>query len=49
MTSGNVRTNKSSVTFTVSSVSHGSLFYDAAANADLDGESNGTAITVSRP
>jgi serine protease AprX len=35
--------------FTVSGVTHGSLTYDATANSDPDGDSNGTSITVNRP
>ncbi len=38
----------SSATFTVEFVTHGSLTYDAGANHDVDGSSNGTGITVSR-
>ncbi|MEJ2746651.1 MAG: hypothetical protein P8183_01835, partial [Anaerolineae bacterium] len=49
VTSNKIRKNKSSVTFTVSNVSHATLSYDAAANSDPDGDSNGTAITVLKP
>jgi hypothetical protein len=38
-----------STTFTVESVSHASLSYQAGDNHDPDGDSDGTAITVSRP
>lgn len=48
ITSGNINNNQSSATFTVSSVSHGSLSYDAGANHDPDGDSNGTTIIISR-
>lgn len=41
--------NKSSVTFTISNISHATLTYDPAANNDPDGDSNGTAITVRKP
>ncbi len=44
-----IRKNKSSVTFTVSNISHAILSYDAAANSDPDGDSNGSAITVLKP
>ena len=36
------------VTFTVGSISHSTLTYDATQNEDSDGDSNGTAITVPR-
>jgi hypothetical protein len=49
VTSGNVRNNKGSVTFTVSNVSHATLAYDPTANSDPDGDSTGTTITVSKP
>lgn len=39
----------SSVTFTVSSVTHSSLTYDSSANHDPDGDSNGTRIVVPKP
>jgi subtilisin family serine protease len=38
----------SAVTFTVGSISHPALVYLAAANADPDGDSNGTTIGISR-
>ncbi len=38
-----------SVTFTVTNVAGTGLTYNAAANADPDGDSNGTAITIARP
>ena len=38
-----------SVTFTVKSVTQDLLIYDATANHDPDGDSNGTSITVKRP
>ncbi len=37
------------VTFTISDVAHSSLTYDAAANHDPDGDSDGTSITVAKP
>ena len=39
----------SSVTFTVTDVSHASLAYQAADNSDPDGDSDGSSITVSKP
>ena len=44
-----IRENISSVSFTVSNVTHDTLSYDAGANTDPDGDSNGTTITVSAP
>jgi hypothetical protein len=38
-----------SVTFTVSSVALGTFVYKPANNHDPDGDSTGTAITVSKP
>ena len=40
--------SKPSVTFTVQSVSLVTATYDAARNHDIDGETNGTSITVTR-
>jgi len=37
-----------SVTLTIQDVAHDALTYDASANADPDGDSNGTTITVSQ-
>jgi hypothetical protein len=37
------------VTFTVNNVSHAALTYQATANTDPDGDSNGTTITISKP
>ena len=34
---------------TVDGVTHGSLSYDAGANTDPDGDSDGTTIFLSRP
>jgi hypothetical protein len=41
--------NKSSVTFTVTNVTHSTMTYNPAANSDPDGDSNGTTIIVSKP
>ncbi len=46
---GLVRSRVSSVTFSVSSITHASLTYDPAANHDLDGDSNGTSIAIAGP
>ena len=35
--------------FTVTDVTHASLTYDAAANTDPDGDSNGTTIVINEP
>lgn len=43
-----IRKNVGTVDFTVSGVSHTSYTYDATANHDPDGDSNGTTITVSK-
>ncbi|MGI8822389.1 MAG: S8 family serine peptidase [Acidimicrobiia bacterium] len=42
-------TRRRSETFTVTDVSHGTLTYDAAANTDPDGDSDGTVIVINRP
>jgi serine protease AprX len=44
-----IRKRTGTVIFTVTNVISPSLTYDPAANADPDGDSNGTAITVSKP
>ena len=44
-----IRKNVSSVTFSVSSVTHGTLVYDSGLNHDPDGDSNGTTIQVAKP
>lgn len=45
-----LRTNNvSSVTFTVTNVIKSGQTYNAAANSDPDGDSNGTVIVISRP
>jgi subtilisin family serine protease len=38
-----------SVSYTVTGVSHASLSYNATANTDPDGDSNGTTISVAKP
>jgi hypothetical protein len=52
-TAGSCAISKSNIpngtaTFTISTVAHATLPYDAAANHDPDGDSNGTAIGLSR-
>lgn len=44
--SGQLPGKQGKATFTVTGVSHGTLTYDATANHDPDGDSNGTSITV---
>jgi hypothetical protein len=46
ITRNNLRGNISDVTFNVSSVTHASNTYQASANHDPDGDSNGTSIVV---
>jgi len=48
ITKAGIRKKVSRVTFTVSTVTHGSLTYDGASNHDPDGSSTGTAITIAR-
>jgi hypothetical protein len=48
LASGALKTG-TSVTFTVTSVTHATLVYAPAANADPDGDSNGTVIVISKP
>ena len=45
----NLHKRESSVTFTVDDVTHGTLGYDASANSDPDGDSDGTSISVLKP
>lgn len=49
VTSAKIKNRRGSVTFTVSGISHATLTYNAAANTDPDGDSDGTTITVSKP
>lgn len=46
LVSGGMKLTVTSVTFTVTSVTGTGLVYNAAANTDPDGDSNGTAITI---
>ncbi len=49
ITKGNINRNNSSATFSVTTVSHPANSYDAGANHDPDGDSNGTGITILKP
>lgn len=49
ITKGNVKSNASTVTFTVDSVALSTYSYLATANHDPDGDSDGTTITVLKP
>ena len=44
-----VRNRRATKTFTVTGIDHASFTYDAAANTDPDGDSDGTTIIVTRP
>lgn len=46
---GNIRTNVSSVTFSITDVSAGSSLYRPDSNHDPDGDSDGTSITLMQP
>lgn len=49
VSAGGIHKRNASVTFSVADVTHGTLTYDAAANHDPDGDSNGTSISVAKP
>jgi hypothetical protein len=49
VTSGRIRNNRNSVTFTVNNVTRSGFTYQASANHDPDGDSNGTSIIVLQP
>lgn len=49
ITKTGIRTNTNSVVFTVTNATSGSYTYQASANHDPDGDSNGTTITVNKP
>jgi hypothetical protein len=49
ITTGNINNNKAAATFTVNNLSKSGYTYNAAANHDPDGDSNGTQITVNKP
>ena len=46
--SGNALKNSTTITFTISGISHSSLPYLSANNHDPDGDSNGTTITIQK-
>ncbi len=47
--SGNVDKSVSSVTFTVTNITHATFEYTPGSNTDPDGDSNGTVITILKP
>ena len=49
ITSAAIPKAQASVTFTITGITHATLTYRAANNADPDGDSNGTVITVTKP
>ena len=49
LVSNKLTSSETSVTLTVNSVTHAAHAYQAGDNADPDGDSNGTTITVSKP
>lgn len=49
VSSGTIHRKNSSITFRVEGVQHDTFTYDATANHDSDGDSNGTSITVLKP
>ena len=49
ITKNNIKGNSSSVTFTVTGVSHATNSYDSGSNHDPGGDSNGTTIVIGSP
>jgi hypothetical protein len=49
LVTGNVSTKSDTVTFTIDAVTHATCVYEPADNADPDGDSDGTVITVFMP
>ncbi len=49
ITRNNINKNSSSVTFTVTGVSHGTLSYAPGDNHDPDGDSNGSVFVIPKP
>jgi hypothetical protein len=49
VSSGSIGIRKATTTFTVRKVTHTTLSYDVSSNHDIDGDSNGTFIIVSKP
>lgn len=49
LTTGKISNTITSITWTVTGVTHATLTYDSTANTDPDGDSDGTSITVNKP
>jgi len=49
VTSSNINTRSSNVTFTMSDITANGYIYQPSSNHDPDGSSNGTAITINKP
>jgi K319L-like, PKD domain/Fibronectin type III domain len=49
LTSGDINTRKSQTKFTIKNISSSAFTYDPTENHDLDGDSDGSNITISRP
>lgn len=49
VTTGNISTRSASTTFTVTNVTQSSYSYQSSSNHDPEADSNGTAITVTKP
>ena len=49
VSSGSISKGAKAATFTVTGVQHSTMTYNAAANHDPDGDSNGTSIAVRKP
>ena len=49
VTKNNIKRNSSSVTFTVTNVTHATNSYQVGDNHDPDGDSDGTRIVVNQP
>ncbi len=49
VSTGNLNNKKNNATFTVGTVSHPTFTYRASGNHDIDGDSSGSTITVTKP
>lgn len=49
VSTANLKKTVSTVTFTVTNVTHATLSYNPSANSDPDGDSTGTVITIAKP
>jgi serine protease AprX len=49
LSSGNIKVNYNTATFTVTNITHAGDIYDSANNHDPDGDSNGTNLAISKP